>query len=416
MDTLSASGDFQAHTNTRSEATGEVLRLIFDEFWRLQREPVSERELADAKAYLTGSFPLTIETPDAIAMQVLNVVFYDLPIEDLQTFRERVNAVTTDDIQRVARAYLKPDRLSVVLVGNQPAFASDLRGVGFATYETVELGNLDLTAADFKRTAGRTVPTAQPRFRPVSYQYRAADSEPLSFQRKPPPPTITAEEGVRAKALLDRAIAAKGGLEKLRSIKRITATTKTSVTSPNGPVEAEAITHLEYPNHVRVETKLDNVTSVQVFDGEHAWVRDPKGVHDVPDSALPELRTSLRRDTIALLLAAERGAVTVRLLPDVKDATGTLYHALEFSGNDLDPVVLYIAPDTGLISKQSYVMGGAGQPVIEEVFGDYRPVDGVQIAYTATVRRGGQQILARHVDLIRINAPLDAALFKRPTP
>ena len=84
------------------------MRLIFDEFWRLQRDPVGERELADAKAYLTGSFPLTIETPDAIAMQVLNVVFYGLPIEDLQSFRERVNAVTVDDIQRVARAYLSP--------------------------------------------------------------------------------------------------------------------------------------------------------------------------------------------------------------------------------------------------------------------------------------------------------------------
>ena len=122
MDTLKESGDFVAHTNTRSEATAEVVRLIFDEFWRLQRDPVGERELADAKAYMTGSFPLTIETPDAIAMQVLNVVFYGLPIEDLQSFRERVNAVTVDDIQRVARAYLQPDRLSVVLVGNVAAF------------------------------------------------------------------------------------------------------------------------------------------------------------------------------------------------------------------------------------------------------------------------------------------------------
>ena len=70
MDTLKESGDFEAETNTRSDATGEVLRLIVDEFWRLQRERVSERELDGAKAYLTGSFPLTIETPESIAMQV----------------------------------------------------------------------------------------------------------------------------------------------------------------------------------------------------------------------------------------------------------------------------------------------------------------------------------------------------------
>ena len=51
MDTLKESGDIVAETNTRSDATGEVLRLIVDEFWRLQRERVSEGELASAKAY-----------------------------------------------------------------------------------------------------------------------------------------------------------------------------------------------------------------------------------------------------------------------------------------------------------------------------------------------------------------------------
>ena len=118
MDTLKESGDFEAETNTRSEATGEVLRLIVDEFWRLQRERVGERELDGAKAYLTGSFPLTIETPDAIAMQVLNVLFYGLPLEELQNFRERVNAVTPDDIQRVAQALLQA-RSAVGRAGRQ---------------------------------------------------------------------------------------------------------------------------------------------------------------------------------------------------------------------------------------------------------------------------------------------------------
>src|SRR6476620_9985280 len=129
MDTLKDAGDFEVEINTRSEATGEVLKLIVDECRRIQRERVSERERADAKAYLTGSFPLTIETPEAIAMQVVNVLFYGLPLDQLQTFRERVNAVTVDDVQRVAKDFLRPDRLSVVLVGNASAFSSQLMGV-----------------------------------------------------------------------------------------------------------------------------------------------------------------------------------------------------------------------------------------------------------------------------------------------
>ena len=105
-----------------------------------------------------------------------------------------------------------------------------------------------------------------------------------------------------------------------------------------------------------------------------------------------------------------------RLLPDIKDATGTLRRALEVSSTDLDPVVLYIDPDTGLISKETYVAGGPGQPLIEELFSDYRPVDGVQVAYVTTIRRGGRPILEQRLRDITINGPLDSTLFERPTP
>lgn len=151
MDTFQASGDIVAETDTRSEATGEVLRLIVEEFVKLQRDRPFPRELGDAQAYLTGSFPLTIETPDAIATQVLNQLFYELPLQELQTYRERMNAVTVQDVARVARFYLRPDRLSIVLVGNVAAFRDELQRAGFEQYEVVPLDALDLFAADFAR-------------------------------------------------------------------------------------------------------------------------------------------------------------------------------------------------------------------------------------------------------------------------
>src|SRR5439155_3220460 len=100
---------------------------------------------------------------------------------------------------------------------------------------------------------------------------------------------------------------------------------------PRGPVgnavEAETTTYLEYPNHVRVETKAPQGVQIQVYDGEHGWVRDPGGVHNVPDAALQDMAASLKRDTVAALLAAQRGELRARLLPDVKDASGALRHA-----------------------------------------------------------------------------------------
>ena len=70
---------------------------------------------------------MTIETPNDIATSVINAVFYELPIEEVATYRERVQAITPDDIQRVARQYIRPDRLSMVLVGNARAFLPSLK-------------------------------------------------------------------------------------------------------------------------------------------------------------------------------------------------------------------------------------------------------------------------------------------------
>src|SRR4029434_3512368 len=144
-----------AETNTRTETTAETLRLTVEEVAKLQRQRVYERELADAQAYLAGSFPLTIETPNDIATIVMNAIFYELPLEEIATFRERVLAITPDDIQRVARLYIKPDRLSIVLVGNAKAFVNQLRNVGFTEFDVIPIDQLDLMSATLKREPRR---------------------------------------------------------------------------------------------------------------------------------------------------------------------------------------------------------------------------------------------------------------------
>lgn len=411
MDTLKESGDFEAETNTRSDATGEVLRLIVDEFWRLQRERVGDRELDGAKAYLTGSFPLTIETPESIAMQVVNALFYGLPLAELQNFRERVNAVTPDDIQRVAKALLRPDRLSVVLVGNSAAFASQLRGVGFGTFETVELGELDLTSATFKKTRARGDhdragwaggPGGSGRSGRLAYQQAPLASRPSD---RPAP-----EETAAAVALLDKVIAAKGGLEKLRGLKSIVAKQWQVSQRQGSEATIETTNYIEYPNHLRVESE----GQVQGYDGTRVWMKDARGVHDAPQPYVREMAAGIRRDVVALLVAAKAGALAVRLLPDVKDAAGTISHALELSATDLNPIVLYLDPATSQIRKRLYAADAPGRPIVEEAFFDYQAVDGIQFAYRATQKVGPMSVERRVTD-VKINVPLDPALFTRPS-
>ena len=66
-------------------------------------EPVSDEELSDSIANMTGTLPLRLETNDGVASILLNMEWYDLGLDYLQTYQERIRAITKEDVQRVAR-------------------------------------------------------------------------------------------------------------------------------------------------------------------------------------------------------------------------------------------------------------------------------------------------------------------------
>ncbi len=160
LHTFKMSGEVVAETDTRSSATGETLRLMVDEFTRLQREPVHAAELRGAQDFIAGNFPLSIESSSAIAEQVLSRLFYGQSLDEIETYLDRVARVTPDDVQRVSRQLLKPDQLSIVLVGDAAAFVDQLRRVGFTEYERIPIDQLDLDSPTLRSRTGGRVPPA----------------------------------------------------------------------------------------------------------------------------------------------------------------------------------------------------------------------------------------------------------------
>ena len=151
LHTFRSSGYVVAETDTRTAGTAESLRLMVDEFWRLQREAVGTAELKGAQDFVAGNFPLTIETPSAIAEQVLARLFYGLDPSEIEMYVDRVSRTTPGDIQRVARALLRPDALTIVLVGDAAAFASDLKAMGFGEFERIPVSELDINSPTLRR-------------------------------------------------------------------------------------------------------------------------------------------------------------------------------------------------------------------------------------------------------------------------
>jgi zinc protease len=394
MNGLKQAGDIVAETNTRSETTGETLRLIVDEYWKLLRDRVSERELSGAQDYLTGAFPLTIETPSQIALQILNAVFYGLNLNELQTYPERVDAVNVDDIQRVARAYLHPDRLTIVLVGDAASFVKQLPGAGFDKFERIPAADLDLFAADLRRKP--PTPAAVGRVKPIALR---------TVERAPAP-----RESESSRALLKKVIDAKGGLERLKAIRTVRAEAVSRVNMGGQERSIATTTSIEYPDRYRVDATTATGSLVQVYADGHYWIRDDRGVNEPSPEVRDDIKGSVQRDLLPLLLRAAAGEVRVReeAIDNPEQA------ALAFRADDMAPVMLVVNRSSGLVVRQQYTPPGTEGLAIDE-YSDYRRVDGLQVPFKAIVRRPGAPLLERIIRKLEYNVALPPGIFTRPS-
>lgn len=102
---------------TENARVAESLALIRGEWAKLRAAPPGAQELADAKRYLTGSFALRFSSTSAIARMLVGMQAHDLGIDYIDRRNDYIEAVTPDNLARVARTHLDPEALTVVVVG-----------------------------------------------------------------------------------------------------------------------------------------------------------------------------------------------------------------------------------------------------------------------------------------------------------
>jgi hypothetical protein len=258
---------------------------------------------------------------------------------------------------------------------------------------------LDLLSADLRRKP------AAPRggYKPATYRQPTQPVKAAGHAQpsKPNP----------AKAILDKAIAAKGGLTRLRSIRTVRAETTTTVHGKTGTatVTFPSTTWIEYPDHFRVDADMPGGKVTQVYADGHYWVQDANGIKEMQEPGLAQMQSAVERDMIRMLVKAGSGDLVVREI----DSDDPQLAAIEFSGGGMAPVSCYVNRNNGLIEKARYSSGVEGRA--EELYSDYRDVKGVQFAFHTVLRRGSLPEIERDVRTIHYNVPLPQGLFVKPS-
>lgn len=123
-------GLFIAETETKAASTARAISLMDEIIAGMTKEPVSTEELLLAKESIINSFIFGFAKADSVVNQQARLEFYGFPDGYLESFRANIARVTRDDVLRVSRKYLRPDLLSVMVVGDGKKFDKPLTTFG----------------------------------------------------------------------------------------------------------------------------------------------------------------------------------------------------------------------------------------------------------------------------------------------
>jgi zinc protease len=349
---------FIAYTQVRNAVTDSAVVEMLKEIKRIRTEKVSVKELQNVKASYIGQFVMEIEKPETVAGYALEIKTQGLPEDFYEKYIEKINAVTAEDVMRVANKYLLPDQERIVVVGKG---AEVLHG----------LEKLSI---------------------PIFY----FDTYGTSIEK--PNYKIPIPKGVTAKSVLEKYIATIGGEKALKNVKTIF--TISSGTVQGAPIELTSKTTSS--NKQLREMKVMGMSMMkQVVNEKGAYIIQQNQRKEIKGKELAEMKSSaVPFDELELINKSSIVLEGIENYNDaetyvIKDENSTYYYDVK----------------SGLKVAEMKSMDVNGQLLSQTSnFSDYKEVSGIKIPYVNSINIG-MEILLTTTD-VKINEGVSDADFE----
>ena len=355
---------FSAGAAVRNAVTDSAIVETIKEIKRFQSEPVEASALANAKAKYVGDFVLALERPSTIAQYAISTKINELPEDFYATYLEKINAVSIEDVQRVANKYFTADNARFIVVGKGSEVVANLEKLGI----------------------------------PINYFDKYANPVVKPEFSKPIP------EGVTASSIMASYIEAIGGKAVVESVQ--TMMVNAEVTIEGAPFKPTAVIKSMAPNKSSMEMSIAGMGTImkRKFDGttgydEQQGMKQPMSEEDVAEQA------SLK----GLFPEAHYTADEIELI-SLSDLEGTGVYKIKVKG--VSESFRYYDANSGLLLREEATEEAQGQSVTTiTVHSDYRAVDGVMIPFGRKIT-AGPQVFGFNASEVVINSGVTEADFK----
>jgi zinc protease len=365
---------FNAFMGTKSPTTIQSIDLLKQEISNLQTKPFTAEELQQAKDNILNAFVFTVDSKGKVLNQRQQLEFYGYPADYWQKYQKGIESVTAADVERVARKYVHPDQLAVLVVGNQKDFEKPLA----TAYGSVT--PIDVTIPEPGATSA---PAAAP----------AAATKPAG----------SSAEGT---ALANKVRDFVGGKNALGSVQAVREVGTMSVRTPNGPMDVDVDMLTRYPESHRsiMKTPMGEMTMVSTPEG--AFMVTPMGTQDMPGSQRQAMRSEAKSDLLSVLKNTDNPAYTFNVVGTEGGA-----QVLEVNA-DGSTFKWYIDPATGKILKK-VSQGRQGEQITE--YNEWKNFGGLNLPVSFTITAGGQPGGGGKLTNIEINPTVDPKAFDKPS-
>lgn len=368
-------GIFYVGCMTKSETTVQAIRSMLHEVERMKAETVTDEELALAKESFLNSFVFNFDTKGEVINRQMTYEYYDYPQDFLEKTKSGVEKVTKADVQRVARKYLQPDKVRMLVVGNDNDFDEALSVLG-------EVNEIDVTIA---------VPGM------------ASDT-----------PAASDDALVQGRAVLMQSIEAAGGMQAFKAVQSVRQKGKVAMMTPQGEMNIDMEITLLPPDKIRVVSQTPMGEVVQLMNGDQVWMISPMGTQQAPPQARKSMQENIWQGLAFLYGHADTEGLTVQHLGQ-EDVAGKTADVLLITPPDMTGFKLYIDSESRLpVKKVTQSMSPQGPMEIEDMLSDFRDVSGMTLPFKFTTKRNGRPGGAVTVEMIEINPELTEEMFTAP--
>lgn len=371
-------GVFSAGVGTKSETTVEAAQAVMEQIKRMQTQPPSEEELQVAKDAFLNSFVFNFDSQREILSRLMTYEYYDYPRDFLKQIKEGVEQVSAEDVLRVSRKYLHPDRLDVLVLGNPEQITTPLANLA----KDGDVQTIDIS-----------IPT-----QPPGQQEPAATKTELS-------------EG---QALLNKVKQALGGAA-FETIDNFKATTDAVIQSAQGEQKISSQMLIAPPDKFNVQATLPTgMTVTIVSDGKQTMLKAAGRTMPVPAVMSKKTVAQLWRDSTYLMI---RSDAVEAAAGGTTEVDGVTYKVLEISTPADTHFTWLINPDTGLPERVRYqALTRQGPAEAHSVLSDYREVAGVMVPFKVVSYRNGEQRGSGTMTSFDVNVELAAGVFEAGKP